>query len=106
METKGEQLLQDLVNQEKAVSAKVDGAKEQAAKIVQDAYTEAASLKAKATERAEALYKEVMSKAQAEADTAKSDVLNKAKAEVDVVVSLAKANMDKAVKVVLERVLP
>ncbi len=106
LEAKGEQLLQDLVNQEKAVSAKVDGTKEQAAKIVQDAYAEAAALKAKATERAEVLYKDVMTKASAEADAAKAEVLSKAKAEVEVVQSLAKANMDKAVKAVLERVLP
>lgn len=106
MEAKGEQLLQDLVNQEKTIVGKVDGAREQAAKLVQDAYAEAASLKAKATEKAEALFKDMMGKANAEAETARGDILGKAKAEVGMTENLAKANMDKAVKLVLERVMP
>lgn len=106
MEAKGEQLLQDLVNQEKTIIGKVDGAREQAAKLVQDAYAEAASLKAKATEKAEALFKDVMGKANAEAEIARGDILKKAKDEVSVLDNFAKANMDKAVKLVLGRVLP
>lgn len=106
MEAKGEQLLQDLVNQEKAITAKVDSSKEQAAKLVADAHAEAASLKASATQKAEALYKEVMQKATADAEVAKNDLLAKAKQEAGMIESLAKANIDKAVKMVLERVLP
>jgi vacuolar-type H+-ATPase subunit H len=106
LEAKGEQLLQDLVNQEKAITAKVDSSKEQAAKIVADAHAEAASLKTGATQKAEALYKEAMQKATADAEVAKNDLLAKAKQEAGMIESLAKANMDKAVKMVLERVLP
>jgi vacuolar-type H+-ATPase subunit H len=106
LEAKGEQLLQDLVNQEKAITAKVDSSKEQAAKLVADAHAEAASLKASATQKAEALYKEVMQKATADAEVAKNDLLAKAKQEAGMIESLAKANIDKAVKMVLERVLP
>jgi vacuolar-type H+-ATPase subunit H len=106
LEAKGEQLLQDLVNQEKAITAKVDSSREQAAKLVADAHAEAASLKASATQKAEALYKEVMQKATADADVAKNDLLAKAKQEAGMIESLAKANIDKAVKMVLERVLP
>jgi vacuolar-type H+-ATPase subunit H len=106
LEAKGEQLLQDLVNQEKAITAKVDGSKEQAAKLVADAHAEAASLKSGATTKAEALYKEVMQKATVDADAAKNELLAKAKQEAGMIESLAKANLDKAVKMVLERVLP
>jgi vacuolar-type H+-ATPase subunit H len=106
LEAKGEQLLQDLVNQEKAITAKVDGSKEQAAKLVADAHAEAASLKSAATTKAEALYKDVMQKANVDADAAKNELLAKAKQEASMIESLAKANLDKAVKMVLERVLP
>jgi vacuolar-type H+-ATPase subunit H len=106
LEAKGEQLLQDLVNQEKAITAKVDGSKEQAAKLVADAHAEAASLKSSAMQKAEALYKEVMQKATTDADAAKNEMLAKAKQEAGMIESLAKANLDKAVKMVLERVLP
>jgi vacuolar-type H+-ATPase subunit H len=106
LEAKGEQLLQDLVNQEKAITAKVDSSKEQAAKLVADAHAEAASLKSAATQKAEALYKEVMQKATADADVAKNELLAKAKQEASMIEQLAKNNMDKAVKMVLERVLP
>jgi V/A-type H+-transporting ATPase subunit G/H len=106
LEATGEKLLQDLVNQEKSVVAKVEAAKEQAAKIVQDAYAEAAALKAKATERAEAIYKDVMSKAQGEAEAARAAIVKKASEEVSSIESMAKNNLAKAVQVVIGRVLP
>ena len=106
MEATGEKLLQDLVNQEKSVVAKVEAAKEQAAKLVQEAHAEAAALKTKAAEKAEAMFKDIMSKAQAEADAARSDIIKKATDEVGSVESLAKTNIAKAVQAVVGRVLP
>jgi vacuolar-type H+-ATPase subunit H len=106
LEATGEKLLQDLVNQEKSVVAKVEATKEQAAKIVQDAYAEAASLKAKATERAEAIYKDVMNKAQGEAEAARAAIVKKASEEVSSIDTMAKSNLAKAVQVVIGRVLP
>ena len=106
MEATGEKLLQDLVNQEKNVVAKVETAKEQAAKLVQEAYAEAASLKNKAMEKAESIYKEAMAKAQSEADAARAEIVKKANDEVGVIDSQAKANLAKAVQVVIGRVLP
>jgi ATP synthase H subunit len=106
LEATGEKLLQDLVNQEKSVVAKVEAAKEQTAKLVQEAHAEAASLKHKAMEKAEAMFKDIMSKAQTEAEAARADIVKKVTEEVSVIESLAKANRDKAVKAVMERVLP
>jgi vacuolar-type H+-ATPase subunit H len=57
-------------------------------------------------QKAEALYKEVMQKATADAEVAKNELLAKAKQEASMIESLAKANLDKAVNMVLERVLP
>ena len=106
MEAQGEKLLQDLVNQEQALIAKVESARAQAAKIVEDAHTEADTIRAQARAKGEEILQAQTAKAKAEAATARDDVLNHAQADVDKVKAQAQANLDKAVALVMERVLP
>jgi len=106
LEAKGEKLLQDLVSQEAALMSKLDDAKAEAAKLIADAEGEAQGLIAKAKKSAESKAKKALDKAQAETEKVRESVLSEANAAVTATQANAKSNLDKAVNLVMERVLP
>lgn len=106
MEAQGEQLLQNLVDHEKRLVAKVEEAKRQAADIVREAEAEAAKILASAKERADRLAREQAERTQAEGEAARLAIMQAAQRDVDAIREKAIRNRRQAVALVLERVLP
>lgn len=106
MESGGEKLLQDLVSHEQNLVAKVDSAKAEATKIVEEAGAEAQSLKERAEERGRALVDEQAAKLNTAAAEAREEILTQARADVAAIEGRAEKNLQQAVKFLLERVLP
>lgn len=106
MDTQGEKLLQDLVNQEKSLVAQVEQARNQAKEILATANTEANEVRAKAADRAEEAVRTMIAEAEAEAGTIRAGVVSDAEQVVADLASQTTAKLDDAVNVVLEKVLP
>ena len=106
MEARGEKLLQDLVGQEKTLMVKLDEAKKEAAQIIEKAQAEASSIIAKAREKSQTALKDQQEKTQAEADAEREEILGGIRSDVDALEKQSKKNTDKAVQLVMERVLP
>lgn len=106
LEAQGEQLLQSLVDHEKAVLVKVEDAKKEAGEIVAKAQSEAAQILERARKEADEVAERLRSEAEQESAAAREEVLERARAEVDRVEARAKSNRDRAVALIMERVLP
>lgn len=106
MEAKGEQLLQELVSQEQALVKRLEASKKRAAKIIDDAHAESASIMALAKEKSEATLRQYTAQAKAEAQKIHDEILSKARQQVEAAQAQAKKGMKKAVNFVVERVLP
>jgi vacuolar-type H+-ATPase subunit H len=106
LEAKGEKLLQELVNQEQELVKKVDAAKKKAAKILEDAHAESASIMERAREKGDATVNERVTKAKEEARQVHEEITVAAQKQVEVTQAQAKKGMKKAVDLVMERVLP
>lgn len=106
MEARGEKLLQDLVDHEKALVTKVEKTKAEAAAIIDRAQTEAESIRAGARERADTLAREQAAATQAQTDRVRADIVERAQGEARELEAKAKTNVKAAVKLVVERVVP
>ncbi len=106
MESQGERLLQNLVDHEQALVAKVEEAKGEAAEIISEAEAKARKIKADANTRAETLSKEQAETTRAEGERSRKEVMDEAERGVQALRAQAKKNKAKAVKLVMERVLP
>lgn len=106
MEAKGEKLLQDLVNQEKVVIEKVDKARAEANSILEEARARANSILSTANDKIKQLQADKAQQSEADAETERTSVLDSVRSTVDDLEAKAKANSDKAVSLIMERVLP
>lgn len=105
LEAHGEKLLQELVSQEQNLVAKVEAAKAEAAKLIEEAQAEAQRIRAQAAEQAEQTRQAYGERAKAEAEQARKEVLKLAQADVDSLEARAQSNRAAALELVLERVL-
>ena len=106
MEAKGEKLLQDLASHEQVLVGRVEDARKQATIMIQQARDDAEQLLLKAREDGGAATKVQLEDVDAEAEDIRQDILGAAKSEVDVLEKQAQANIDEAIKAVLDKVLP
>ena len=106
MESQGEKLLQNLVDHEQALVAKVEGAKGEAAEIISEAEVRAKKIKADANARAETLSKEQAETTRVEGERSRKEVMDESERGVQTLRAQAEKHKDKAVKLVMERVLP
>jgi vacuolar-type H+-ATPase subunit H len=106
LEAKGEKLLQDLASHEQVLVGRVEEARQQASTIVEQAREEAEELLLKAREDGDAATKAQLEQTVVEANAIREDILNAAQSEVGRIEKQAKANVDEAIKVVLDQVLP
>ncbi len=106
MEAQGERLLQDLVNQEKALVAKVEEARGRAREIVAEAEGEAERIVDEARTRAERDAEATAREAAAEAESERDQILGRATEAATSLEQHAEARRADAVRLVMERVLP
>jgi vacuolar-type H+-ATPase subunit H len=106
LEAGGEKLLQDLVSYEQNLVSKVDAAKADASKILEEANADAQSLREGAEERGKALADEQVDKLSSAAAEAREEILAQARADVASIEGRAEQNSQQAVQFLLERVLP
>jgi len=106
LEAQGEKLLQDLIKHEQSLLAKIEEGKSQAAKLVEAAKAEAANLLNEAGSKAESLTKEQAEKTNAESVSVRKSILDEAQRVAASVAATAKQHSDKAVKLVMERLIP
>ncbi len=106
LDTKGETLLQELAVQERALVSKVENAKKEAAQIIEKAKQDAAKINEGAVKEAQSLSEKATSELNAEAETARQAILNDVATIVESINVKAKANQDKAVALLMKRVLP
>lgn len=106
MEAHGERLLQDLVNQEKSLVAKVEDAKAKAKAAIDQAQSEAAAVLAAAREKAEQLARSEAEAGASEAQAAHASIVSAAKEAAQALKLRADAHREAAIKSVLEKVLP
>jgi V/A-type H+-transporting ATPase subunit G/H len=106
LEAQGEQLLQNLVDHEQRLVARVEEARKQAAEIVKEAEIKAVSILASAKDRADRLAKDQAERTQAEGEAARQTIVQSAQREVDRIRERTGRNRRQAVALVLERVLP
>ncbi|MEZ4607115.1 MAG: V-type ATPase subunit subunit G family protein [Deinococcales bacterium] len=106
MEAQGEKLLQDLIKHEQSLLAKVEESKSQATKLIEAAKAEAENLLKEAKSKAEALAKAQVEKTQAEGEHVRKAILDEAQKVAADVAASAKQHRDKAIKLVMERLLP
>ena len=106
MEAHGEQLLQNLVNHEKSLVAKVEEAKREAADAVRDAEQQAEAIVVRARETADADARRQVESSRTEGEAIRIGVLETAQSEAASIAAQAKQNQRAAVSLVVERVLP
>jgi len=106
LDTKGGSLLQELAEQERVLISKVEDAKKQASEIIEKAKLDAAKIKEDAFEKANLLALDAAEKLQAESEETRQAILNEVRSKVESIEAKATANREKAVKLVVERVLP
>lgn len=106
LEAHGERLLQDLVNQEKSLVAKVEDAKAKGRDVVEKAQAEAAAVLTTARDKAEKLAQAEAESGRAEAEAAHATVVKAATEAAEALKLRAEANRAAAIDSVLEKVLP
>lgn len=106
MEAQGERLLQELLSKEKSLVGKVDEAKAKAKASFEQAQEEATKILEAARAKAEELAKQEVEDGRQEAEAARESVVSAAKSAADALAAQARANLDGAVKLVMEKVLP
>lgn len=106
LEAHGEKLLQDLVNQEKSLVARVDDARAKAKAVIDQAQNDAAAAVAAAKEKAEQLARSEAEAGNTEAQAAQASIVSAAKEAAQALKLRADAHREAAVKSVLEKVLP
>ena len=106
MDTQGEKLLQDLVNQEKSLVAQVEQARSQAKETIATAQQEANEVRANAVKQAEEAARAILNEAEQEAEKIRAEVVADADRVVQQLANQSKSQMERAVNAVLEKVLP
>lgn len=106
MEAQGERLLQELLSKEKSLVGKVEDAKAKAKVLVEQAQEESTKILESARAKADELAKQEAEAGRQEAEAARESVVGAAKSAADTLVAQARANLDGAVTLVMEKVLP
>ncbi len=106
MDAQGERLLQDLVNQEKSLVAQVKDARSKAAGIIEAAEKERDKILQEARSTAEASATREAEAAAKEAEAAREAIVQVARDSAAALVVRAQAGKDRAVALVMEKVLP
>lgn len=106
MEAQGERLLQELLSKEKSLVGKVEEAKAKAKASVEQAQEESTKILDLARVKADDLAKQEAEAGRLEAEAARESVVRAAKSAADGLAAQARANLDGAVKLVMEKVLP
>ena len=99
-------ILQDLIDHEKSVAAKVEEARAEAERIVAQARADARDAAERARRDGESIVRESAERARREAEAARATILAAAHEEVAAIEAHAKARRDAAVQAVVEQVLP
>lgn len=106
LDTQGEKLLQDLVNQEKSLVAQVEQARSQAKETIATAQQEANEVRANAVKQAEEAARAILNEAEQEAEKIRAEVVADADRVVQQLADQSKSQMERVVNAVLEKVLP
>jgi vacuolar-type H+-ATPase subunit H len=106
LEPSRDPILQDLIDHEKNVAAKVEEARAEAERIVAQARSDARDAAERARLSGEALVRESAERARHDAEEARVAILTAAKREVAAIEGQAATRHDAAVQLVVEQVLP
>ncbi len=105
LEAQGEQLLQNLINREQTLAAKVEEARKEADSLIEQARAEAAGLMQKAQADAEALQSRLRQDAEKQAETIREETVAAARSDADALSGKAEGAKAEALKIVMERIL-
>lgn len=105
LEAQGEQLLQNLINREQSLAARVEEARREALSLTEKARAEAEQLVTKARNSAEAKALEIRREAEAQAEAARAEIVAAAEAEAAGIAERAGQRRAEALKLVMERIL-
>jgi vacuolar-type H+-ATPase subunit H len=106
LENTRDPILQDLIDHEKSVAAKVEEARAEAERIVAQAVSDARDTVERARREGDAIAQKSVERAQQEADDARSAILAAAREAVASIEAHAARRRDRAVAAVVEQVLP
>lgn len=106
MEAHGERLLQELLSKEKSLVGKVEEAKAKAKASFEQAQEEAVTILEAARAKSDDLAKHEAEAGRQEAEATRASVVSAAKSAADALTAQARVNLDGAVKLVMEKVLP
>lgn len=106
MEAQGERLLHELLSKEKSLVGKVEEAKAKAKASLEQAQVESTKILDAARAKADDLAKQEAEAGRLEAEAARESVVSAAKSAADALAAQARANLDRAVTSVMEKVLP
>jgi vacuolar-type H+-ATPase subunit H len=106
LEASRDPILQDLIDHEKNVAAKVEETRAEAERIVAQARSDARDAAERARLAGEALVRETAERARRDAEEARVAILTAAKREVAAIEGQAATRHDAAVRFVVEQVLP
>lgn len=106
MEAQGERLLQELIDHEQTLLAKVEAAKREAQEILRQAEAEAQTIAAAVDKQIAQLSAERAAQTRRQTEEARQAILAAVEGEVARLEARGKERLGEAVKLVLERVLP